>query len=496
MVYPDVEDENYAGRRLLRLPFFHNLDTVTQLGIQDLPVESFLISESGLKALRNMEVRTLGDLRKIPQILADHPGAASGLGGVKQRKMQEMLDYYLVHRETVSLRMFMETFLSGKEIRILDLRTGLTGEEHTLEEVSTILGVTRERIRQIEKKSLMKLDRGIRYDLINPETKNLLLELAEEAAPIRDIALPSSPYGNSGVVRLYCGALKDKLCLYNHPSLSAPVLTSPRRKEELDDAISRVRDYLKTQISKVEISQVMADCRCNRSVIETLNDVLIEDGKVALRANKRALGLSPIHNIKQVLREAGGPLSLTEISQNTGYGLEKIRNIAVASDEIANVGQSIYALKSLGYLDTDTGGVMKHVLNEAGAPIPVQELIDRVKKYKIISDSAVYRLLTEKPEIYQQLEGGLVALREWGYLNEKQFEPRRYVLSPSDAVMGVLEESEIPLSPQEIIRALEAKYGADTSTNPTTIYAVLRRLEEEGVLEKVSEGRTVYYELA
>src|SRR5665811_1094349 len=48
--------------------------------------------------------------------------------------------------------------LSGREQRIIQLRFGLTdGHPRTLEEVGREFGVTRERIRQIESKTLSKL---------------------------------------------------------------------------------------------------------------------------------------------------------------------------------------------------------------------------------------------------------------------------------------------------------------------------------------------------
>ncbi|HWH15088.1 MAG TPA: sigma factor-like helix-turn-helix DNA-binding protein, partial [Miltoncostaeaceae bacterium] len=48
--------------------------------------------------------------------------------------------------------------LSERERKVLELRFGLRGEEpRTLEEVGQRFGVTRERIRQIEAKTLIKL---------------------------------------------------------------------------------------------------------------------------------------------------------------------------------------------------------------------------------------------------------------------------------------------------------------------------------------------------
>jgi RNA polymerase sporulation-specific sigma factor len=48
--------------------------------------------------------------------------------------------------------------LNGRERKILELRFGLDdGITHTLEEIGKVLGLTRERIRQIEKQALLKL---------------------------------------------------------------------------------------------------------------------------------------------------------------------------------------------------------------------------------------------------------------------------------------------------------------------------------------------------
>ncbi len=47
--------------------------------------------------------------------------------------------------------------LKPREAEVLRLRYGLKGAEQTLEEIGTQLSVTRERIRQIESKSLEKL---------------------------------------------------------------------------------------------------------------------------------------------------------------------------------------------------------------------------------------------------------------------------------------------------------------------------------------------------
>jgi RNA polymerase primary sigma factor len=55
--------------------------------------------------------------------------------------------------------------LDDRERQILLLRHGLEdGLPKTLEEIATMLGVTKERIRQIESKSLEKINLVLKYD--------------------------------------------------------------------------------------------------------------------------------------------------------------------------------------------------------------------------------------------------------------------------------------------------------------------------------------------
>lgn len=60
--------------------------------------------------------------------------------------------------------------LSYREREIVKLRYGLgDGYVYTMEEVAHIFGVTRERIRQIQKKALVKMRQPSRIEMVFPE---------------------------------------------------------------------------------------------------------------------------------------------------------------------------------------------------------------------------------------------------------------------------------------------------------------------------------------
>jgi len=112
---------------------------------------------------REIDIKQLADSRN--KILAIEDTKAK----------QQILDI----EEKVYKEQFLKTFnelskhLTEKELRVIELRYGLSGEEpYTLDEAGRLLGVSRERIRQMEDRALSKLR--------NPISAKLLIEFMPE----------------------------------------------------------------------------------------------------------------------------------------------------------------------------------------------------------------------------------------------------------------------------------------------------------------------------
>lgn len=475
--------------------FFDNLEAIDREHIGDLPIECFLIKDKGIKALQDIGILTLFDLKLINDYIEDAPNGIERIGRTGHRVIQEQYDYFISNRGKISLKKFMDDYLDDKQRSVLDLRYGLTGTRHTLEEVGANYSVTRERVRQIEKKAIERLRRGIQYGLIDSRARSTLYYCADHLMSLRELLPLPADFSKEGTAYLYSAAIPAELLVYKNENLKEVVLIRTHKKDYYDRKIESIRRYLSEQSEPVSITDAQEKFNCSRSLIMSLANLVVIDDRVTLSTNKRASGVSKVHNIIELLRKAEGPLSIDEIAKATNYEPGSVRGVVFHSSEIVNVGQSIYALKEHGYLNLDTDGMMRHLLTQHGEPILTTELIASVKEYRRVTDSAIYRILTERPEDFQQLEGGYVALREWGHENEIEYTSRRYVVSPTDAIIGVLEVAEVPMSPQEILMTMEMMYREETSLNPTTLYAALKRLVEEGVIEKTGDSRSTFYEL-
>jgi RNA polymerase nonessential primary-like sigma factor len=140
-------------------------------GDQDRPVSAEEIAQALQRPLR--EVTELLRLAEQPTSL-DAPlqrdGAESMLDGVVDQDAVDPLDRRLGHELEALLEDGLST-LNARERDVLAGRYGLANREpETLESVASRLGLTRERVRQIQQESLLKLKRGMVRRGINRES--------------------------------------------------------------------------------------------------------------------------------------------------------------------------------------------------------------------------------------------------------------------------------------------------------------------------------------
>ncbi len=161
--------------RTIRIPV-HMVETINKLThsqrqlVQELGREP-LIEE--LAAEMDMDVKKVRHIMKISQ---DIISLEAPVGSEEDSKLRDFIqDDAFGPDEEAHLRLLKENiqemlnYLTPRERKIIELRFGLKdGVGHTLEEVGTEFGVTRERIRQIESKVLEKLRQHPRSVKIRP----------------------------------------------------------------------------------------------------------------------------------------------------------------------------------------------------------------------------------------------------------------------------------------------------------------------------------------
>jgi RNA polymerase primary sigma factor len=151
--------------RTIRIPV-HMVETINKLTRTMAQLQQTLSREPTIEEIAEAVEMTPDRVREIMQMLPQPISLETPVGDdnetslgdfVEDRNAQGLEDAgaRAVLRDQVATVL---DSLSPRERRVLDLRYGLeTGRQHTLDEIGAELGVTRERIRQIEAKALRKL---------------------------------------------------------------------------------------------------------------------------------------------------------------------------------------------------------------------------------------------------------------------------------------------------------------------------------------------------
>ncbi|NPV08142.1 MAG: hypothetical protein HPY83_09290 [Anaerolineae bacterium] len=195
---PDLRQDEPREPSALSLPAYRAVHTGLAIGISRLGLdaqETARLVASGIHTVQRLADGAVGDPHSKPEaheqlrlytewLLAQDEGAlereALGLElnpfqreALRRQTLEEIVGAWL-------------SFVGERNTRILRLRLGLQGESQTLEEIGRQLGLTRERIRQLQAKSL----RVLRYHVYLQAGDPLLLLLQEVLAEAGGVMTP------------------------------------------------------------------------------------------------------------------------------------------------------------------------------------------------------------------------------------------------------------------------------------------------------------------
>ncbi len=313
--------------------------------------------------------------------------------------------------------------LSPKEKHIIENRYSLNDRPHaTLEKIGREFGVTRERIRQIEKNALKKLSRNV----VNTRLNNF------------------NQFGKT-IIQKYEGVvLEDKLVseiltLINDPK--AVDVSAVKLSLELDANLEKVPNTINYQpyfkLKTIERKEINNICELAIQYLGEKSEVDNVDGILAMleqkagrkfskqfvlscldldrriKLVKKGIGLSTWRNINPrtlrdkilyVLTELQKPLHYVEISNriSDSHFDKKIINVQAVHNELIRdnsfvlIGRGIYALRKWGYEDGTVADVIAGILKEKG-PLEREQVIAEVLKKRQVKRITILLNLKNKP---------------------------------------------------------------------------------------------------
>lgn len=306
----------------------------------------------------------------------------------------------------------------------------------TLEQIGKSLGVTRERVRQIEKKSIRAIKKSTDYDSLLFDAKRSLVTRGYISTAEVDRIARSRHLGmRQELSRAIAAFVVESLRTGDEPTglQSVAVDGEPIRDclelvQELMGSVGRqgrqVADCpsaIAAQVAKHMGRDLGMDVIDIETLIVDLYPEIRDQAKVELR-RRRALATAP-NLARQVLKESTKPLHREEIAGKVAQARRDLGMRPLADASVFNVlyeypnlfsyvNQGTYGLREWGSSVPYIRDIITEVLASTGRPMTQAEIGHRVRKIRPVKDSSLIMYIDMDHRFYRA-RSGKYGLREW-----------------------------------------------------------------------------------
>jgi hypothetical protein len=308
-----------------------------------------------------------------------------------------------------------------REREIISRRFGLFDRRETLEQIGEFLGITRERVRQLEKSILLRLQADAEKGEI-PGLGEIESEILAKLSALGNIARVTrlaDELAGKGSNRI------DQARIAFFATLS-PKLTVVSENDDFYQAvaISEVHDEkeVKKQVGKViDAIKLLGEPKPIEKISEQVGDKDPKHAEALASTSKHLATLNGVwglikwptvnpKNIRDkiyvILREKGKHMHFNEIAEaikksdfkRKDVTTQAIHNELIKDGRFVLVGRGVYALKEWGYKKGTVADIISEVLKEAGAPLHRDEIVKRVLKSRYVKETTILLNLQGKKQ--------------------------------------------------------------------------------------------------
>jgi len=326
---------------------------------------------------------------------------------------------------TINLELTVNDILSiidqEREREIITRRFGLFDRRETLEQIGELLGITRERVRQLEKAILTKLKNATengKVVAVNNIEKVLVRELSEMGRVARVSDLADKLLGGTSNA-------KDRSRVAFIAEL-APGLTVVDQNDNYFHSVG-IREYGDEKKIRDEVDKIVSVIKKHGEplTIEQLHDQMSYEHPSYVRAlasvSKLLAHLNdswglvkwPTVNPKNIrdkiyviLTETDRPMHFSEIAKSIkgsdfkrkDVTTQAIHNELIKDQRFVLIGRGIYALDSWGFSRGTVADIISNVLKESPEPLHRDEIVRRVLKSRQVKETTILLNLQSKPQ--------------------------------------------------------------------------------------------------
>lgn len=319
-----------------------------------------------------------------------------------------------------------------REKEIISRRFGLTGNKETLEQIGEMLSITRERVRQLEKAILIRLQISAEENQI-PELsaaeKLLVRNLSEMGRVARVSALADKVYGRKTTTREQTGIV--------FIATFSKSLTVIDENDRYYSAVG-IAEYGNGLEVKMKVDEVVKLIRANKEpmTLEELDEKLDYEHPDYIKAvasiskllatlnGKWGLSKWPSVNPKNIrdkiyviLETKKEPLHFSTIAKEIRESNFKRKNVTVQAihnelikdERFVLIGRGVYALSSWGYKKGTIAEVIQLILSRADGPLTREEIVKHVLRVRKVKETTILLNLQNK-KLFKKVDKNLYTL--------------------------------------------------------------------------------------
>jgi hypothetical protein len=339
--------------------------------------------------------------------------------------------------ETTSTKDLVTTVLNSiereREREIVARRFGLFERKETLEQIGEMLGITRERVRQLEKSVVTKLrtmaEQGSLTNLDGFQAQVVeLLEKHGRVSRVSQVAGEISEDANreeQSRIAFLCQLCPELTVINEDDNYNQSVAIKSAYDEK---SLKKQVENIVATIKKIGEPKSIKDIAKQAEIQDvTEAQALAGTSKLLATLNDRwGLVKWPMVNPKNIrdkiyviLKENGKHMHFNEIAatikdsdfKRKDVTTQAIHNELIKDKRFVLIGRGIYALKEWGYEKGTVADIITEVLKEANEPLHRDEIVKRVLKSRFVKETTILLNLQGKPQ-FKRVAKATYALSE------------------------------------------------------------------------------------
>ena len=306
-----------------------------------------------------------------------------------------------------------------REKEIIARRFGLKGRKETLEQIGEMLSITRERVRQLEKAILIRLQISAEEDQIPelaPAEKLLIRNLTEMGRVAKLSDLADKVYGKetsaserTGIYFIATFAKSLSVVEENDRYHAAVGIAEYGDSKKIRERVDEIVKVIKENGKPMTLDEL--DNALNYEHPDHIKAVASISKALATLNGLWGLAKWPSVNPKNIrdkifviLETKKEPMHFSEIAKEIRESSFKRKNVTVQAihnelikdDRFVLIGRGIYALSSWGYKKGTIADIIKAILTKSEKPMTREEIVKHVLHVRKVKETTILLNLQNK----------------------------------------------------------------------------------------------------